>query len=189
MKITLKEYQDKALERLNPAIAKPNKESMRYVCMGLLEESGEIVAELRKPLFKGNFHEKSLDKKEITSELGDLMWYIALICKNNDINIEKIAKKEKEKEGSDREKIIDDCLKIGKTSGKIVKRYLQYKKGKIEKEDLEKPLKKQYKNIIKLSEELDISMEEILINNIIKVNSRYDKSGKANIKNKEGEER
>ena len=58
--------------------------------MGLVEETGEIIAELRKPLFKGNFHEKPLDTEEIKKELGDLMWYIALICKNANIDTEQL---------------------------------------------------------------------------------------------------
>ena len=43
----LREYQEKALKRLNPFIANKDKESMRFACMGLLEESGEVIAELR----------------------------------------------------------------------------------------------------------------------------------------------
>ena len=66
------------------------KENMYYACMGLVEETGEIIAELRKPLFKGNFHEKPLDTEEIKKELGDLMWYIALICKNANIDTDQL---------------------------------------------------------------------------------------------------
>ena len=103
----LKEYQEEALKRLNPTIANKDKESMRFACMGLLEEAGEVVAELRKPLYKGNFHEKALNKKAITSELGDVMWYIALTCRNNDIDIEKLESKiDANKYSFDREKLI-----------------------------------------------------------------------------------
>lgn len=185
--MTLEEYQKMALERLNPNIAKPNKEGMRFCCMGLLEETGEIVAELRKPLFKGNFHEHPLDKEAIKGEIGDLMWYMALACRNNNINIEKLSKKETEyDEDDDRKEIIKNSIKLGKQSGRIVDNYLKFNKGKIEKKELEKSLRKQYKNISKLSCELNISMDDILDYNIRKVNGRYDKDGHANI---EGEER
>ena len=143
--ITLKEYQILALERLNPTIAKPNKEGMRYACMGLLEESGEIVAELRKPLCKGNYHEKPLDKQSITGELGDLMWYMALICRNNNIDMQNLERKvpEEEKE-ENRVELIKDSIKIGQASGKITQRYIKYRKGEIEKEKLEKALRIKY---------------------------------------------
>ena len=74
---TAKSYIENNFKEVNK-----DKESMRFACMGLLEEAGEVVAELRKPLYKGNFHEKALNKKAITSELGDVMWYIALTCRN-----------------------------------------------------------------------------------------------------------
>jgi NTP pyrophosphatase (non-canonical NTP hydrolase) len=177
----LKEYQKIALERLNPNIANPNKESMRYCCMGLLEETGEVVSELRKPLYKGNFHEKPLDKQEITSELGDLIWYMALICKNNNIDISEISRKSSEEESEeDRKEIIKNSIKLGKQSGKIVESYLKYYKKNIEKEQLKKDLRKQYKNIVKLASELNISINDILEKNIEKITSRYKKDGQAN---------
>ena len=83
----LEEYKSQAITRLNKSIAHNEKEKMNYACMGLFEETGEVIAEFRKPLFKGNFHEKPLDIEDIKSELGDLMWYLALICKNTDIDM------------------------------------------------------------------------------------------------------
>lgn len=186
----LKEYQEEALKRLNPTIANKDKESMRFACMGLLEEAGEVVAELRKPLYKGNFHEKALDKKAITSELGDVMWYVALTCRNNDINIEKLESKiDANKCSFDREKLIKKSIKLGRQSGIIAKRYIKYNKGKIEKEKLERSLKRQYKNILKISGMLDISIEDILKMNIEKANYRYDENGKANKIGEEDNER
>jgi NTP pyrophosphatase (non-canonical NTP hydrolase) len=170
----LKEYQDKALKNLNTTIKSSKKESMRYCCMGILEETGEIVAELRKPLYKGNYHEKKMDKAAITGELGDLVWYIALACKNNGIDIENLKKSEINEDGKeDRETLIKNSMNLGKASGKIVDRYLKFSKGQIEIEKLEKSLRKQYKNILKLSSELNIPMDEILQINLNKVNSRY----------------
>ena len=88
--MNLDEYKNVATQRLNNGILNNRKERMSYACMGLIEETGEIIAELRKPLFKGNFHEKPLDLQSIKSELGDLMWYIALMCKNCNINMEEL---------------------------------------------------------------------------------------------------
>lgn len=186
----LDEYQEIALNRMNPIISKPNKESMRYCCMGLLEETGEIVSELRKPLYKGNFHEKNLDKENLKGEIGDLIWYMALACRNNDIDINSLDVKDYSKGNDDRKEIIKNGINLGRQSGIIVKRYLKCFEGKIEKEKLEKSLKKQYKKLVKLTNELNISMDEVLQTNIEKVTKRYNKDGKANITDeKERDER
>lgn len=44
--------------------------------LGLTGEAGE-VADLIK---KGIFHQKGIDLEHLQKELGDVMWYIALIC-------------------------------------------------------------------------------------------------------------
>ena len=119
----LLEYKNVALQRLNKTISDNPKESMRYSCMGLIEETGEIVAELRKPLFKGNFHEKALDLHHIKSELGDLIWYIALMCKDYNVNIEDLEKfqtTENNIQLPKREKIIQVAINMGKSTGQIV---------------------------------------------------------------------
>ena len=114
--MNLVEYKNVALQRLNKTIANNRKESMSYSCMGLIEETGEIIAELRKPLFKGNFHEKALDIPNIKSELGDLFWYIALMSRDYNIDIaelEKIEVTENELQLPKREEITYHML-IGK---------------------------------------------------------------------------
>ena len=44
--------------------------------LGLTGEAGE-VSDLVK---KGIFHEKGIDETHLKKELGDVMWYIAMIC-------------------------------------------------------------------------------------------------------------
>lgn len=44
--------------------------------LGLTGESGE-VSDLVK---KGIFHEKGVDLEHLKKELGDVMWYVAMIC-------------------------------------------------------------------------------------------------------------
>lgn len=45
-------------------------------CLGLAGEVGEFNNEVKKMIF----HEKEPDEKHLQSELGDVLWYIALIC-------------------------------------------------------------------------------------------------------------
>lgn len=67
------------------------------LCMGLAGETGEIVDYLKKVGFQG--HE--LDKEKLKTEMGDLMWYFAMLSdffglKFEDIlqsNINKLRKR------------------------------------------------------------------------------------------------
>ena len=120
----IEEYQNEAFKRLNPAIANNPKECMNYTCMGVIEETGEIIAELRKAFYKGNFHEKNLDKIEIAKECGDLIWYLLLICKNRGINIESNTIPVSN-EIKDTNKMIKHSIRLGIESSKIVAEYIQ----------------------------------------------------------------
>jgi len=179
----LEEYKKVALQRLNKTIATSQKEQMNYACMGLIEETGEIVAELRKPLFKGNFHEKALNIEEIKSELGDLIWYISLICKNIEINMEQIEKYQSNQDNtymSHREKLIELGIELGKASGQIVAEFQEvYKNKQNNKQDLIQKISEQYANIVELGNQLNITIEEMLDTNLKKINSRYKENGEA----------
>ena len=175
----LEEYKKTALQRLNKSIAFDSKESMYYACMGIMEETGEIIAEFRKPLFKGNFHEKSLDIEEIKSELGDLMWYISLVCKNANIDMNQLRRSEEKDDGNlpKRERLIQISIKMGEDSGRIVEEYQRIFDEKTSNIKLKEKIEHQYGNICELSEELGITVEDILNKNIEKVNSRYNEKG------------
>lgn len=179
--MNLEEYKSIALQRMNKSIAFDQKENMYYACMGLIEETGEVVAELRKPLFKGNFHEKTLDIEEIKSELGDLMWYISLICKNANIDMDqlKIYKIDDDTQISKREKIIQIAINMGQIAGQIVDEYLKLYNENNTKEELTEKINKQYENICELAKKLDITIDEILNENIKKINARYNENGEA----------
>lgn len=178
--MNLVEYKNVALQRLNKTIENNSKESMQYSCMGLIEETGEIIAELRKPLFKGNFHEKALDIPSIKSELGDLIWYIALMCKDYNVNIEELENFQTTKNDvklPKREEIIKIAINIGKSTGQIVQECIGiYNENKSNKK-LQSKMREQYKNINELANILDINMEQILNENIKKINSRYTEKG------------
>lgn len=181
--MNLVEYKNIALKRLNKTIADNPNESANYSCMGLIEETGEIIAELRKPLFKGNFHEKALDIQNIKSELGDLIWYIALMCKEYNINIEELENFEPNQNNVQlpkREKLIQAAINMGQATGQIVKECVEVYNKKKNNEELIKEMSEQYKNIKELASLLDISIEQILDENIRKINSRYDDKGDVN---------
>ena len=67
-------------------VLKGNAGTLIHGVLGLTGESGE-VADLVK---KGIFHEKGIDMDHLKKELGDVMWYIALICDACGFNLDDI---------------------------------------------------------------------------------------------------
>ena len=67
-------------QRLMEFSFKPNQRyDMAQLFNATLGLSGE-VGEFNDLLKKMIFHEKEFDEKHLQSELGDILWYIALIC-------------------------------------------------------------------------------------------------------------
>lgn len=70
----------KSSRRLMEFSFKPNQRyDMAQLFNATLGLSGE-VGEFNDLLKKMIFHEKEFDEKHLQSELGDILWYIALIC-------------------------------------------------------------------------------------------------------------
>lgn len=65
--------------------------------LGLAGESGEVADIIKK----GIFHGKGVDMEHLKKELGDVMWYVALICEScgwklddvMQINVDKLKKR------------------------------------------------------------------------------------------------
>ena len=55
-------------------------------CLGLTGETGEFADMIKKWIF----HEKELDADHAKKEVGDIMWYIAMICKAFQWNLDEI---------------------------------------------------------------------------------------------------
>ncbi len=85
--MTFKEYQKHALTTASED--KPLEFYHRV--LGLVGESGEIAEKVKKLIRDGDGQPESLDKDDITKELGDVLWYIATIADYLDISLEDIA--------------------------------------------------------------------------------------------------
>lgn len=82
-------YQE-AAARTAPEVTKENKALViSNMAMGLAGEAGEVVDYLKKVYHHG--HE--LDKEELTKELGDFMWYAALVARMHGIKLSTVAAK------------------------------------------------------------------------------------------------
>lgn len=61
--------------------------------LGLTGEAGE-VADLVK---KGIFHQKGIDETHLKKEIGDVMWYVAMICESCGFSLDDVLETNVEK--------------------------------------------------------------------------------------------
>lgn len=61
--------------------------------MGLCGEAGEVIDLVKKWVFQG--HE--LYKEDVEEELGDVLWYAAILCEGIGTNMEEVMQKNIEK--------------------------------------------------------------------------------------------
>lgn len=55
-------------------------------CLGLAGEAGETLDMIKKWIF----HEKELDVNHLKKELGDVMWYMAMLCYSFGFDLDEI---------------------------------------------------------------------------------------------------
>lgn len=91
--MTVQEYQREAMRTKNANLSP--SDHLLEGALGLNGEAGEIADMLKKHLFQGH----DFKKPDLIDELGDVMWYIALICECQHLsmngvmqhNIDKLA--------------------------------------------------------------------------------------------------
>jgi NTP pyrophosphatase (non-canonical NTP hydrolase) len=85
--ITATEYQRRAAET---AIF-PKQKALEYLTLGLVGEAGEIANKAKKLIRDGADVEGYNDKlNQIASELGDVLWYAAMLANEVDVNLGKV---------------------------------------------------------------------------------------------------
>jgi NTP pyrophosphatase (non-canonical NTP hydrolase) len=67
-----------AMSYINAALRTeaPSDQRLLHAAMGMCTETGELMDALKKHMFYG----KPLDGVNLSEELGDLFWYIAIAC-------------------------------------------------------------------------------------------------------------
>lgn len=96
--MTVQEYQELAMRTKNNDLTRD--QLLLDGVLGLCGESGEVADMLKKHLFQGH----DFKKEDLINELGDVMWYIALICESQHLslngimvrNIDKLEKRYKD---------------------------------------------------------------------------------------------
>ena len=98
--ITASTYQEKACET---AIF-PQHKAMEYLTLGLTGEAGEIANKVKKFIRDGAAQDEYLAKRiEIGYEIGDVLWYCAVLAKEMEMelghimenNLQKLADRKK----------------------------------------------------------------------------------------------
>ncbi len=99
----LNEYQKQAL---TTAIYKPEYK-ITYPALGLSEETGEVSGKIKKWLRgdDGDTKEISVERKEaLKLELGDVLWYLAVLASDLGLTLDEVAQANVEKLKSRKER-------------------------------------------------------------------------------------
>lgn len=85
----LREYQQLALRTAAPK-DKPNE--LLHLVLGLVGESGEIAEKFKKWVRDDGSDESRIDRADLTKELGDVLWYAAVLADYFDINFDDVGR-------------------------------------------------------------------------------------------------
>jgi NTP pyrophosphatase (non-canonical NTP hydrolase) len=83
-----KQYQ----EAVKKTAIYPNQgDNLSYLTLGLTGEAGEVADKIKKTIrdHKGQLSETG--KKELIKELGDVFWYLTMLCWELNVSLEDVA--------------------------------------------------------------------------------------------------
>lgn len=88
--MNLHDYQTAALRTASP---KDKKNEIFHLILGLSGEAGEIAEKAKKIVRDKESDFSQLDIDDITKELGDVLWYVAVMANYFDIPLEEVGAK------------------------------------------------------------------------------------------------
>lgn len=68
------------------------QEALVYCSLGLISEAGEVGGKVKKLIRDKNFNISIEDKKQIISEMGDVLWYLSELSNTLNISLAEVAK-------------------------------------------------------------------------------------------------
>jgi NTP pyrophosphatase (non-canonical NTP hydrolase) len=96
-KLAMRTNDSKDAERLEKKLESQNIDinipELINGCLSLSGETGELNDMIKKWIFQGH----DLDISEIEKELGDILWYVVLVCNAINLDLDKVANANVEK--------------------------------------------------------------------------------------------
>lgn len=86
--MNLSEYQQKALLT---ASQRTKKNELFHLLLGLVGETGEIAEKMKKNIRDHDSDESKVDTDDLRKELGDVLWYVAVLADYFDLKLDDIA--------------------------------------------------------------------------------------------------
>jgi len=77
----------------------PKEKALEYLALGLTSEAGEVAGKVKKLIRDGRG-----DKKAIASEIGDVLWYCAMLARETEVPLNDIMKENLKKLHSRKER-------------------------------------------------------------------------------------
>lgn len=100
MPLTLNDYQKKALATTR---GHDQPDELYHLLLGLVGETGEVAEKFKKLVRDKGGDLEQLDREDIAKELGDILWYLAVLSDFLGVPLEDIGQKNIQKL-SDRQK-------------------------------------------------------------------------------------
>jgi NTP pyrophosphatase (non-canonical NTP hydrolase) len=96
--MTFENYQQRAYDfSLNTKFKELPETNFVYPALGLAEEAGEVAGKIAKALRDKKADFDSKFKDELKKELGDVLWFVAELCTQFNLDLEDVAKSNIEK--------------------------------------------------------------------------------------------
>jgi len=92
--MNMNDYQQAALKTASQK-SKPNE--VFHLLLGLMGETGEIAEKAKKIIRDEKSDFSKFDTADLTKELGDVLWYVAVLADYFDIPLDKVAQLNVEK--------------------------------------------------------------------------------------------
>ena len=73
-------------ERASITAIYPKEKALEYLALGLTSEAGEVAGKVKKLIRDGKG-----DKKAIASEIGDVLWYCAILADDLGYSLQQVA--------------------------------------------------------------------------------------------------
>jgi NTP pyrophosphatase (non-canonical NTP hydrolase) len=86
--MNLNDYQTAALRTAAP---RDKKNEFFHLVLGLVGESGEIAEKVKKIVRDHDSDFSKFDRADLTKELGDVLWHVAVIADYFDIPLEDVG--------------------------------------------------------------------------------------------------